>query len=164
MPGIDLEDNASLQQTEWRTQRVGWFVWFAIIVAACLGLLGPGPLSAARNTDAEGGVTVAYDRFLHYHHPTEFRIMLGNSLPANRELELTLSQDLLNRIQIRRIEPEPLHSSLASDGIVYAFNRSDSADSGEIVFHVDFKRMGQSHGSIKINGREPIVLNQFVYP
>jgi hypothetical protein len=164
MRGIDLEDHESLQRIEWRTQRVGWFVWSTIIVAACLGLLGPGPLSAARDSDANGTLTVAYDRFLHYHHPTEIRITLGNLSRAGGELELTLSQELLDRMQIRRIEPEPVRASLGGGGVVYKFSRSDSADPSEIVFHVDFERIGPSHGTIKVNGKEPIVLNQFVYP
>jgi hypothetical protein len=164
MSGIDLENHESLQRTEWRTQRVGWFAWCGIIVAACLGLLGSGPLSAARNATADGSVAVAYDRFLRYHDPTALRITLGGPLPAGDELEVKLGRNLLNRVQIQRIEPEPERASLAGDGVVYTFILSDSAKSSEIVFHVNFERIGQSRGTIEVNGTEPIVLSQFVYP
>jgi hypothetical protein len=164
MRGIDLENHDALQQTEWRTQRVCWFLWSAIIVAAGLGLLGPGPLSAARNSNADGALTVTYDRFLHYHHPTELRITIGGATGVGDEVKLKLNQALLNRIRIQRIEPEPVRASLAGDGIVYAFSASDSTDLREIVFHVDFERIGRSRGTIAVNGKAPIVVSQFVYP
>ena len=164
MRGIDLEDNKSLQRKEWLTQRVGWVLWSAILFAGCLGLLGSGPLSSARNTDSDGTFSVEYNRFLHYHHPTELRVLISDSLAAGRELEVKLTQGLLNRVQIKRIEPEPMRASLVGNGVVYTFSRLDSANSSEIVFHLDFERIGQSRGIIEVDGKVPIVLSQFVYP
>jgi hypothetical protein len=164
MSEIDLKDDLKFQRAEWRVQRVGWILWAAILAAGFIGLLGPGPLSASRDADAGGNFSVNYDRFLHYHHPTQLRVNLGDSLPASTELELTLSQEYLDGLQIRRVEPEPVRSSIGKRGVVYTFSRTEAADAGVIVFHLEFHRIGLSRGQIGINGRDSMMLDQFIYP
>jgi hypothetical protein len=160
---LDLEIDDSFQKNEWLVQRLGWIVWVLILAAGIAGLLGPGPLSSIESRASDDSLTVKYDRFLHYHHPTQLELALGSIEPPPRELQVKLNGKLLDRIQIQRIEPEPERTELG-DGVIYTFLRSGSSSAGSIVFHVDFERFGRSRGTIGVVGHESVAVNQFVYP
>lgn len=163
-PGLQLHTDHKFQRTEWRAQRVGWGVWFLFLCAGFLGIFGSRPLSEAVVHDDEGRFIATFDRFARYHSPTQLRIVLHEQRGNRIDVELTVSRDLLNRIQITRIEPEPLRSELSDDGITYAFAQTAESENGQIVFHIDFQRIGWSVGHIQLVGGAPVVLNQFVYP
>jgi hypothetical protein len=161
---LDLQEDEAFQKVEWRIQRIGWFIWAAILLAGLAGLLGPGPLSNAEATTPGGDLTVAYDRFLHYHQPAILEVELHENDSPSKTTQLAISQTLLDRIEIHRIEPEPERHELASDGAIYSFPRADDAKHAKILFHVEYERPGKSVGSIGLAGREPVFFNQFVYP
>jgi hypothetical protein len=162
-PDLELEIDERFQRTEWRLQRLGWAAWALLILAGTAGLLGSGYLSETTSTASDGTLTIVYERFLHYHHPTQLEAVF--TLPVNdaEDIRLKISQSLLDRMQIERIEPEPAGAVLAEDGVVYTFKRSATVD-GKVLFFVDFERFGKSSGQIQIVGHEPAALNQFVYP
>jgi hypothetical protein len=161
---LKLEEDEAFQKAEWRIQRIGWFVWAAILVAGLAGLLGTGPLSNAEATTPGGDLTVAYDRFLHYHQPGVLEVELHNNNSRSETTQLTVSQTLLDRVEIHRIEPEPERRELAADGVVYSFPRASNAQSAKIVFHIEYERPGKSTARIGLAGGEPVFFNQFVYP
>lgn len=63
--GLHVSDHTTFQQREWKAQRAGWVLMALLLIAALLGLLGPGPLSWSTATAAEGLVRVDYQRFAH---------------------------------------------------------------------------------------------------
>src|SRR5688500_4047586 len=94
---LDLQEDPKFQETEWRLQRLGWVIWAALIVAALLGLLGPGPLSNAESSTPDGLLTVSYEMFLHYHHPTQLEISLSPSIHNDDSARIQVSRSLLDR-------------------------------------------------------------------
>jgi hypothetical protein len=163
IPKLQLEDNEPFQRVEWRLQRVGWVLWGLLIVSALAGLLGPGPLSNAESPAPDGSLTVAYDRFIHYHHPTLLNLIVRPSEPA-RDLQVKFSKQLLERLHIDRIEPEPEGRRLGVDGVVYTFPLTESTEVVNIMFHVEFERFGLSNAQIEVVGNEPATFTQMVYP
>lgn len=159
---LQLDTDDSFQRNEWRVQRVGWVVWTVVIVAGFIGLLGPGPISQAKIAASDGSLTVAYDRYLHYHHPTQLTLSVGEV--ADGELQIKFDRALLDRLQVERIEPEPLKSELADDGVVYKFLQRPSSQNVKVIFHVDYEQFGASRGTVEVVGHEPVTLAQFVYP
>jgi hypothetical protein len=160
---LDLTVDEGFQTAEWRFQRVGWIVWGVLILAGFAGLLGPGPLSSTEVMAADNSLTVAYDRFLHYHNPTQL-VMTVEANGSDSELQIKLSNSLLDRMEISRIEPSPVRSELMNDGVLYTFARGQHGDAGRIIFFVDFERFGRSQGEVGVVGREPVLVKQFVYP
>jgi hypothetical protein len=75
-----------------------------------------------------------------------------------------VSQPLLERLQISRIEPEPEGRELASDGIIYTFPKLPAVETAMIRFHVQYEAAGNSIGRIALLGHEPASVDQFVYP
>jgi hypothetical protein len=164
IPNLQLEDNEPFQRVEWRLQRIGWVVWGLLIVSALAGLLGPGPLSKAESPAPDGSLTVAYDRFVHYHHPTLLKLVVRPSEQSRDSLQVKFSRQLLDRLHIDRIEPEPEGRRLGADGVVYTFPLNESTDVVSIMFHVEFERFGLSNAQIEVVGSEPATFTQMVYP
>ena len=161
---LDVEIDERFQNAEWLAQRIGWTVWSLIMLAACVGLLGPGWFSSREETSPDGAITVGYERFLHYHNPSQIVVTCkGAPLDAN-EFGIRVQRSLLDCMQIRRIEPEPEHNQLTAGGIVYRFRRDQQADVINIVFHVEYERYGNVEGQIALAGGEPVTVRQFVYP
>jgi hypothetical protein len=160
---LELEQDQTFQRREWRLQRLGWIAWGVVTLAGLAGLLGPGPLSDSEAVTSDGALIVAYDRFLHYHHPSQLKLTL-RPRSSGEEVRVQLSQSLLDRIEIHRIEPEPARRELTPDGIVYVFSLADELDAATIVFHVEYESMGSGRGTIRLAGGEPVKLKQFVYP
>jgi hypothetical protein len=159
---IQLDTDTSFQRNEWRLQRAGWVVWTLVIVAGFIGLLGPGPMSRAEVVAADGSLTITYDRYLHYHHPTQLTLSVGEI--TDDELRVKLDRTLLDRLQVERIEPEPLKAELADDGIIYTFLQTPSSRNAKVIFHVDYEQFGAHRGTVEVVGHEPVTLNQLVYP
>jgi hypothetical protein len=159
---LELQTDESFQRNEWRIQRVGWIVWFLVIVAGLIGLLGSGPMSHQEISAADGSLAIGYDRYLHYHHPTQLILSPGEI--AADELRIKFDQALLDRLQVERIEPEPLKAELIDDGVIYTFMQKPSSQNVKVIFHVDYERFGASRGTVEVVGHEPLTLKQFVYP
>jgi hypothetical protein len=160
---LELPTDDAFQQMEWRVQRIGWLVWAILLLAALLGLTGSGWFSSEEATSEDRTITVRYDRFLHYHKPTQLEINLKSNESDDR-WQLKVGRSLLDRLQILRIEPEPERREIAPDGIVYAFLRSAGAPAGKVVFHVEYERYGSTQGTISQLGSGPVDLKQFVFP
>jgi hypothetical protein len=164
IPKLQLEDNEPFQRVEWRLQRIGWVLWGLLIESALAGLLGPGPLSKAESPAPDGSLTIAYDRFVHYHHPTRLKLIVGSSERPRNSLQVKFSKQLIERLHIDRIEPEPEGRRLGADGVVYTFPLTESTEVANIMFHVEFEHFGLSDAQIEVVGKEPAMFTQMVYP
>ena len=159
---LELETDESFQRNEWRIQRAGWIVWSLVIIAGLIGLLGSGPMSHKETTAADHSLKINYDRYLHYHHPTQLTLSVGEI--ADDELQIKIDRALLDRLQVERIEPEPLQAEITDDGVIYTFMQKASSQNVKVIFHVDYERFGDSQGTVEVVGHEPVTLKQFVYP
>jgi hypothetical protein len=160
---LELEEHEAFQRAEWRVQRVGWVVWGLVVLAAMMGLIGPGPLSSRELSSPDGTLTVAFDRFLHYSQGAELDFV-ARPKEETGPLSLHVSQSLLDGMQIVRIEPEPAERKLAGDGVVYVFARHAPAGDYEITFHIQYEHFGEHTGRIAVGGHEPALLSQFIFP
>jgi hypothetical protein len=160
---LELEEDFQFQRREWRVQRVGWTLWALVVLAALVGLFGPGPLSSAESSTPDHSLTVQFDRFLHCKNPTTLELMIDPESDAGA-VRINVSQSLLDALRIVRIEPEPERRELAKDGIIYTFARAGATVINRIRLHVEYQRFGRQRGTIALEGHEPITLAQLVYP
>jgi hypothetical protein len=163
-PTLELEELESFQRSEWRIQRIGWVLWALAILAGLVGLLGSGPLSSTSSTAPDGSLRVQYDRFVHRQQPIKLEVTLHRLGQTGNQARLFVSQQLLERLQIQRIEPEPQGRELATDGVVYTFPTAAEAESATIRFHAKYETFGNSRGQLALLGHEPAIFDQFVYP
>jgi hypothetical protein len=161
---LELEQDPLFQRREWRVQRFGWILWAAVIGAGLAGLLGPGPLSEREALSADGRLEVRYNRFAHHHHPTVLKVTMQPEDETQDKLRLHLSQSLLDRIEVTRIEPEPTSRELSSNGAWYEFRCEPGLPDAKVVFHYQCNEMGSGGGELRLAGSDSVALEQFVYP
>jgi hypothetical protein len=160
--GLQLDEDLAHQRREWRVQRLGWFAMLLIALAALAGLLGPGPLSKARESDSSG-VEVEYLRFARSRAPEELRIRLPADATRTGRVRVGLPDALLGRIELHRVQPEPssvvVHSGRQDFEIL-----TEPGASAEIIVHYEHRSFGRSPASLYVDGREAVAFEQWVYP
>ena len=161
---LELDQNETFHRREWVVQRVGWVVWGGVILAALVGLFGSGPLSHRVAESVDGSIRVAYDRFVHHHHPTVLEVYLRPAQDVGKELAIKVSQGFLNRVRIHDVQPDAERRELHSDGSIFIFTRDESAEAAKIVLHVEYERFGATPGRIEFLGHGGVDFSSFVYP
>ncbi|HEX6962716.1 MAG TPA: hypothetical protein VF175_12665 [Lacipirellula sp.] len=161
---LDLDQDLRFQRREWRLQRVGWFLWIALIAAGLAGAVGPGPISSQRLSTSDGRLAVEYERFVHRHYPTELRLSIEPEDEQDKSLRVRISQTLLDRIKIARIHPEPVLSELTADGVWFEFGRQPGAERVTVVWHIEHDKIGRGAGQLQLAGSQPLSIPFFVYP
>lgn len=158
---LELAVDEQFQRTEWRLQRIGWGIWLTVLVAAAIGLFGPGWIGSREIRSEDGKIVVRYERFLNYHKPTRIDVVAENHAP---ELRVDIDNSLLDSVQMLHITPEPTRSTVTSSGITYQFEVDKGAANAKVTFDLEYDRYGAVVGKVRVSGRDAVQLNQFVYP
>jgi hypothetical protein len=128
LPGLERPE-ASYRK-EWMFQRLGWAALGLFLLAAALGLLGPGGLSRAQ----AGGpaLQVSYDRFGRREADLQFTA-LSRPPSGGHTLRLAFSAECLRDAEMRWIRQEP-DSAVAGEqgGVTYVFRRDPAAAQVEV--------------------------------
>ena len=161
---IDLETDDRFQKHEWQIQRVGWILWGCVIVAGLLGLLGPGLFSKTRSAASDSSLSIAYDRFVHYHHPREVKLHFDLGAIGASEFRISIDRGLLNSVDIQRIVPEPKQYAISQGGVVFTFDKEPQLQKGEVTLRIDYQHQGRVRGEIGLVGHVPAQITQFVFP
>jgi hypothetical protein len=150
----------TFHRREWIVQRVGWVALAALLVAACAGLLGNGPL-AHRTLATQHGV-FKFDRFTHRNGPTQWVVEAESDSATRLGTTLEVSASLLRRIKIDAITPAPRVQVAMADGVLFKFDAA--RPQVQIVFHIQPQYVGWMEGEIQLNDSPPATIKQFVYP
>lgn len=145
---------------EWMVQRMGWFVLALLLIAACAGLLGNGPLAHQSIATPKGSLLL--DRFARRDGPTQWRVEPSADSNEAGALEVRISSRLLEHFEIVAITPSPKEQAIAGESVVFTFHAL--APGTHIVFHVEPQHMGWNAGQFQIGDSAPISVRQFVYP
>jgi hypothetical protein len=62
-PGTEIDQDLEFQRRIWKLQRVAWAVMALVVLAAVLGLLGPGVLGMATAGGRSSPLWLEYDHF-----------------------------------------------------------------------------------------------------
>jgi len=150
----------------WRVERVGWWVMGTLLLAAAVGLLGPGYVSRtsvtfASDSESVPSSTLEYDRLLHvYTNSTLTFTIRGRSSRGGRAV--WLSNDYLSTVRVERISPRPASEESWSGGVRYRFDADDEPTL--VFFHVKPDRSGPLSWTLRINEGPAAGIRQFVYP
>jgi hypothetical protein len=160
---LDRPNDKKFQRREWIFERVGWLFISAVLIAAMLGLLGPGLLSSRTATTADGSLTLHYDRYVQQSVPLAFKMRFLGASQIDERVKLIISQDFLDRVSIASIVPTPEAVLSVSDGQAFVFRRTPSSD-WSVLFRFEFESPGTSACRIELEGKEGIAISQFVFP
>ncbi len=159
---LEIEQDSEYQRREWRAQKFGWAAMALIIVAALLGLFGPGLFNqAARQGD---GFSLEYERFRRYQAPAELRFYIAEASLPSDQVRLSISQDYLGGVQIQQITPQP-DSVLGGAGrLTYVFGRASPRQPVTITFYLTTQQIGPLARQASLADGSPLPFHQFIFP
>ncbi len=158
---LEIGNDPDFQRRSWTAQKISWVLLGLLLLAALLGLLGPGPLSSATAGNKNGSLWLEYDRFTRYLSPTTLRLHLGAGAISDGKARVVFGKDYLESIQVERVTPNPDSTETGLEGIVYTFQLSGPAT---ISFDIRLEKVGPQTGQVGLAKAETLTFSQFVYP
>ncbi len=135
----------------------------AIVVAALAGLLGPGPLSWSSVASPDGRIVIGYSRFARDGGPIALDVLVAPEAAEAGQIDLWLSDELLDTLDVDQIVPEPASQTSQDGGIVLSFEVAEGA-SLEATISATADTTGRRTTGIGLAGDEPLQLSQLFYP
>ena len=79
-------------------------------------------------------------------------------------MRLSLNHDFLDRVEIKRIVPEPESVETGSEIVTYVFNIADPGQPAQIRFDYEYEKAGPARGEMRLEGGPTLQFNSFVFP
>jgi hypothetical protein len=166
MPDIprvgDLQVHQDLRHSarEFIVERVGWCAFGLILVAALLGLLGPGLLSRA--IAEQGELRVEYDRFIRHQAPTEIRV---HARPQDDgKIHLRINREYLERMDLTSVQPPPASVQGGPSEHTFIVDWPDRSRPATLTLRVEARAYGLVPIQIGAAEGRPVRGWQIVYP
>jgi hypothetical protein len=162
---LEIEQELPYQRGAWRRQRVVWVLLTLVLLAALLGLFGPGLLGDTHAGDMSAPLWLEYPRFAHAYAETDtLRFHVAPAAANSGQVRLALSRAYLERVEVRRIEPEPEAVEAAGERYIYVFRAANLNAPTSILFHVEPESFGRFRGRAGLDGGAEFEFAQYVYP
>lgn len=163
---LDLEQqqNQRTVRREWWVERVGWLLIAAVVIAALLGFLGPGPLTHRRSESNDGRLIVEYYAVRRYSAPAELKVFFEEPSNDGTYVDLALSSPIIDAIELKSITPAPIESRLDKDRVVHRFAVADLTEHGKVIYRFDHESFGLLRGTITLLPDSQVELSQFICP
>lgn len=143
---LDIDQDLPFQVKAWRAQRVAWAGMALVIVGGLVGAFGSGPLAAA--TTGSPPLTIAYERIDRKHSPTRFSITVDGAATESGKIELWFANDLLDRLIVDEILPEPQEVRAGAERTVFVFTVAVPGEPAAITFDYEPDNIGRHHARI----------------
>jgi len=161
---LQIVQDLAGQRRGWRAQRIGWVLLAMFVVAALLGLFGPGPLSRAIAGQERDPLWAEYYRFWRFQAPMTLRIHVVPEATGGRELRIWLSRPYLQGMSVQHITPEPVRVEAGADRFTYVFALGEPAGATAVTFTLEPEARGTVRGRVGVEAGPTIGFRHFVYP
>jgi hypothetical protein len=102
---LDIDEDVTFQQKEWRVQRIGFALLCAFVVAAALGVTGMGgPLSSGNAGRRDDPVFVEFERFVRRGAKATITLHL-HSVPG--PVRFWVSAPYFEHVRVESVAPQP---------------------------------------------------------
>lgn len=162
--GLEINEDPAFQERSWKVQRIGWLAGLLLLVAAALGLFGPGPLSSTSAGEPGSALFVEYDHFVRYQSPAMWKVEVGPGAARDGELRIGIGRELADSVQMAGVVPEPERVEALPDGLVYVFAVPDPTHPTRVTFDYEPNVFGRMAGRVGIDGGPSHEIGAFVYP
>lgn len=158
--GLQVLRNERHQRHEWQLETIAWAFIAVILVAAVGGLLGPGPLSTA--TARAGGLTLDYQRFVHYQGPQRLTFRLAGGPDGGARL--WIDRAFVETMEIEQVDPWPDAVEAEAGRYVWVLRAPRAGERFVATIRYRPDRMGLTRGHAGIDGGPQVSFWQFAYP
>jgi hypothetical protein len=160
--GLDTPRQQSIQRCEWIAERLGWVVMTSVVLAALVGLLGPGPLSSRVVRSPDGHLQVEHNAIERYDAPCKLIIHFKGRETNQAMVSIGIEREFIDRTAVESIQPRPESAESAGDEILFQF-RTIGIDQERIVYRYRNDATGSRRFHIRAVGSERVELCQFVW-
>lgn len=165
---LEIEEDLAFQRRQWRFERMGTLALLLFLVAAALGLFGPGAFDTARIVAAGHALELEYPRFARMQTPLRLRVTVRPAeLAPPGELRVWLSSEYLERVTLAHVTPEPLRTELDAGGVTYVFawgGARGTGGTGALGFELEADGPGRIRGRIGTRPGDAVEFSHLVYP
>lgn len=161
---LEVGQDLQFQEREWKVEIVAWVIVALILIAALLGLLGPGPLSSQIAGQPDSGLWVEYNRFARYQAPEALKVHVRPAGDSDSQVRFSLNRDFVDKVDLKDIEPEPERVEAWPDRFVYIFNLPQSGQATSLIFHFEANEFGPMPVYLGLEGGPELTFNQFYFP
>ena len=148
----------------WIVQRCAWAAMALVILAAVMGLFGPGLLGKVTAGQHGAQLRVEYYRFWRLKSPTSLRLLVAPEAVHNNQATVWLSRSYLDNISIQNITPQPERVEAGPDRLTFVFSMRESDRAAAITFDIRPESFGSLDGQAGIQDGKAVTFNQFVHP
>ncbi len=154
--GEDLE----FQRRWWRFEHIAWATFTIIIILTLAGVFGRGPLAKARAGNS--AMRLEYERVERTNTPSMLRVSFQPSSIHNGQIQLFVSESVVNQLGAQRIIPAPLTSAVGNGGITYTFPATESP--ATVAFALQPAAPSVGNFTVQTPGDGPITRRVIVMP
>ncbi|MGQ0538397.1 MAG: hypothetical protein ACT4R6_05575 [Gemmatimonadaceae bacterium] len=157
-------DNGTFHKREAIAQRVGLAALTAFLLAGLLGLFGSGPISRASRRSADGTLEVRYERMTRASAPTTMRIHVSDVAPKRGPIRWWLSREFAEAIDIERVLPEPVRTSVGSERLDFEFATGPVDSAVSVIVTYRPHSLGVLSGHVGTGAGREVRFRQIVFP
>lgn len=159
-----IDQDLTFQEREWRVQRAAWVALLLVVVFGLLGVFGTGPISSATAADAEGTLSVDYQRFVRNHGRTSITLRVDSQWIEEGQIELWISTEYLDNLEIESFSQEP--DEVRNDGNRMVFVFLAEKETGPVSVTLDLRpeAMGRLSAHLGVVDGPEVHLSQLGYP
>ena len=161
---LDKSDCLRSQRWEWTFARIGWLAMGMVLVAAVLGLLGPGLFSARSATAPDGSLTVKYHMTERYEAPARLRLYPRSEAASRGIAHIAFSNAFTRNTRVEAIDPVPESVELRDNRTLYTFRVQDVGPDDCITYRYQNNQFGPISFEVGLEDQQPVTVRQFVVP
>ncbi len=156
--GADLE----FQRRWWKFENKIWWIFGILVIMDVLGCFGRGPLANAKISASDQSIVVKYERIERLGTPSLMRIEFGPSAIHNGQVQLLVSQSLVEDLGTQRVVPQPAASKIGDSKILYTFPASVLP--ATVQLGLEPAKAGRSSLTLQVPGAAEVKTNIYVVP
>lgn len=143
-------------------RRWGFLLLVLIIVAGVGGLFSSGIFSETTAASPDNRVSVEYERFGRQTSDISIKVIVRGE--PGRGFTLALDGDLMERYEIRTLQPQPLHTLSQNNSLILEYPGKGGPAEHSVWIGLEPLNPGNRHNKITLNNTETVTFSQFIYP
>jgi hypothetical protein len=161
---LEIDQDLAFERRSRAVESIGIWVMVAVVVAAALGLLGSGPLSAG--TARTEGFAVDFQRISRYQSSETLSLHLDPAVTRAPEVRVWLDRAYLEGVQLERVVPTPVRAESAPGRVIFVVAVAESGQPLTLTFDLQPVRLGMLRGRAGIEGAAHggVAFRQLVLP
>jgi hypothetical protein len=157
-----VQENMRWIKMAWISERIGYLFLAAFILFALFGGLSQGVLSDRLYHNQQENITVRYERLLR--NSTESDIFIMFPTRVGEQHVVTLKGNFIKDYDIEYISPDNIRMVTNPQGIALHPPQEEAAGLSSVKMTFKPNESGSYHLNVLLDGRDIMLINQYVFP